>query len=89
MHKTSRGTQTHTQTNIFNWFLTQLTKQIHRDRIGFSTSNVGITEHTGKNKLYYKWKKRPVETIPGLGGRAIKENDGGGEFNYDILQELL
>jgi hypothetical protein len=28
---------------------------------------------------------RPVETIPGMGGETIKENDGGGEFNYDIL----
>jgi hypothetical protein len=28
---------------------------------------------------------RPVETIPGMGGGEIKENDGGGEFNYDIL----
>jgi hypothetical protein len=28
---------------------------------------------------------RPVETIPGTGGEGIKENDGGGEFNYDTL----
>jgi hypothetical protein len=28
---------------------------------------------------------RPGETIPGMGGGEIKENDGGGEFNYDIL----
>jgi hypothetical protein len=28
---------------------------------------------------------RPVETIPGMGKGEIKENDGGGEFNYDIL----
>jgi hypothetical protein len=28
---------------------------------------------------------RPVETIPGMWGRRIKENDGGGEFNYNIL----
>jgi hypothetical protein len=28
---------------------------------------------------------RPVETIPGMGGRGIKENDGGGKFNCDIL----
>jgi hypothetical protein len=27
---------------------------------------------------------RPVETIPGMGGWGIKENDGGGEFYYDI-----
>jgi hypothetical protein len=28
---------------------------------------------------------RPVETIPGMGGMGIGENDGGGEFNFDIL----
>jgi hypothetical protein len=28
---------------------------------------------------------RPVETILGMGGQGIKENDGGGEFNSDIL----
>jgi hypothetical protein len=28
---------------------------------------------------------RPVETIPGMGGDGIKENEGRGEFNYDIL----
>jgi hypothetical protein len=27
---------------------------------------------------------RLVETIPGMGGGRIKENDGGGEFNYDL-----
>jgi hypothetical protein len=26
---------------------------------------------------------RPAESIPGMGGGRIKENDGGGEFNYD------
>jgi hypothetical protein len=30
-------------------------------------------------------KMRPVETVPGTGKGGIKENDGGGEFNYDIL----
>jgi hypothetical protein len=30
-------------------------------------------------------KMRPIETIPGTRGGEIKENDGGGEFNYDIL----
>jgi hypothetical protein len=38
--------------------------------------------------IYENGKMRPVETIPGMGGGRIKENDGGGEFNYDILQEL-
>jgi hypothetical protein len=27
----------------------------------------------------------PVETIPGIGGGGIKENDRGDEFNCDIL----
>jgi hypothetical protein len=34
--------------------------------------------------MYENVKIRPVETIPGMGGWRIKENDGGGEFNYDI-----
>jgi hypothetical protein len=38
--------------------------------------------------MYENGKMRPVETIPGM-GEGIKENDGGGEFNYDILLELL
>jgi hypothetical protein len=28
---------------------------------------------------------RPAETIPGTGGGRIKKNNGGGEFNYDML----
>jgi hypothetical protein len=35
--------------------------------------------------MYEKGKTRPVETVPGIGGGGIKENDGGDEFNYDIL----
>jgi hypothetical protein len=27
--------------------------------------------------VYENGKMRPVETIPGIGGRRIKENDGG------------
>jgi hypothetical protein len=34
-------------------------------------------------------KMKLVETIPGMGGGRIKENDGGDEFNYDILLELF
>jgi hypothetical protein len=30
-------------------------------------------------------KMRPVETTSGMEGGRIKKNDGGGEFNYDIL----
>jgi hypothetical protein len=32
--------------------------------------------------MYESGKIRPVETLPGMGE---EENDGGGEFNYDIL----
>jgi hypothetical protein len=32
---------------------------------------------------------RPVETISGMGRRQIKENDGGSEFKYDKLYDIL
>jgi hypothetical protein len=35
--------------------------------------------------MYENGKMRPVDTTPGMGERGIKENDGGGEFNHDIL----
>jgi hypothetical protein len=35
--------------------------------------------------MYENGKMIPVETLPGMGGGRIKENDGGGEFNCDIL----
>jgi hypothetical protein len=35
--------------------------------------------------MYVNGKMRPIETIPGMVGGEIKENDGGGEFNHDIL----
>jgi hypothetical protein len=35
--------------------------------------------------MYENEKMRPVGTIPGMGIEGIKESDGGGEFNYDIL----
>jgi hypothetical protein len=34
--------------------------------------------------MYVSGKMRPVETVPGM-GEGVKENDGRGEFNYDIL----
>jgi hypothetical protein len=37
--------------------------------------------------MYEDGKIRPVETIPGMGGR-IKENDGRSEFNYYIFDIL-
>jgi hypothetical protein len=39
--------------------------------------------------MYANGKMRPVESITRTGGRGIKENDGEGEFNYDIVYELL
>jgi hypothetical protein len=38
--------------------------------------------------MHVNGKMRPVETIPGMGGEGIKENDGGGEFNYDKFDIL-
>jgi hypothetical protein len=35
--------------------------------------------------MYENGKMRHVETIPGMGGSWIKENDGGVESNYGIL----
>jgi hypothetical protein len=35
--------------------------------------------------MYENGKMRPVETIPGMGGGGIKENDAGGKFKYAIL----
>jgi hypothetical protein len=38
--------------------------------------------------MYINGKKIPVDTIPGMWGRVLKENDGGDEFNYDIFDIL-
>jgi hypothetical protein len=38
--------------------------------------------------MYVNAKVIPVETIPGMGERRIKENGGGGEFKYDIFDML-
>jgi hypothetical protein len=35
--------------------------------------------------MYENGKMRPVQTVPGMGGGRMKENGGGGEFNYDML----
>jgi hypothetical protein len=32
--------------------------------------------------------EKNVETIPGIGGKMTKENDGGGEFKYGIFDIL-
>jgi hypothetical protein len=39
--------------------------------------------------MYKNGKMRLVETIPGMGEGRIKENDGGGEFNYNIFLKYL
>jgi hypothetical protein len=33
-------------------------------------------------------KMKTLETVPGIGGKGMKVNDGGSEFNYNILHEL-
>jgi hypothetical protein len=38
--------------------------------------------------MYVNGKMRPVGTIPGMGGGKIKENNGEGEFHYDIFDIL-
>jgi hypothetical protein len=35
--------------------------------------------------MYVNGKMRSVENIPGMKEGRTKENDGEGEFNYDIL----
>jgi hypothetical protein len=46
----------------------------------------GYKENVKEAVLKYEdGKMRHVETVPGMGAGGIKENDGGGEFNYDIL----
>jgi hypothetical protein len=35
--------------------------------------------------LHQNGKMRQGEAMPAMGEGEIKENDGGGEFNYDIL----
>jgi hypothetical protein len=37
----------------------------------------------------YENGKMRSDTIPGMGEGGIKENNGGGEFTYGILQALL
>jgi hypothetical protein len=38
--------------------------------------------------MYANGKMRPVETIPGMEKGRIKENDGGGQFKYDVSDTL-
>jgi hypothetical protein len=38
--------------------------------------------------MYVNGKMRAVETIPGMEGGRVKENDGGSEFKYDVFDTL-
>jgi hypothetical protein len=38
--------------------------------------------------MYVNGKMIPAETIPGMGRGGMKENDGEGEFNYDVFDTL-
>jgi hypothetical protein len=38
--------------------------------------------------MYINGKMIPVETVPGMGRREIKENGEGDEFKYDIFDIL-
>jgi hypothetical protein len=38
--------------------------------------------------MYVNGKMRLAQTITEMGEGEIKENDGGGEFNYDIFDIL-
>jgi hypothetical protein len=38
--------------------------------------------------MHVNGQMRPVETVPGMGGGEIKENGGGGKFNYDIFKNF-
>jgi hypothetical protein len=64
--------------------------------VEFSTSGRGAEVGKGYERvnnykycvhIYANGKMRPVETIPKMGRRKIK-NDGEGKFNYDIFDIL-
>jgi hypothetical protein len=38
--------------------------------------------------MYVNGKTRPVETVQGMKGQGIKENDGGDKFKYNIFDIL-
>jgi hypothetical protein len=38
--------------------------------------------------MYVNGEVIPIETIPGMVAGGIKENNGGGEFKYDIFDIL-
>jgi hypothetical protein len=38
--------------------------------------------------MYINAKMIPVETIPGIREGGMKENNGGGEFKYDLFDTM-
>jgi hypothetical protein len=42
-----------------------------------------------RTRVWNGKEMRPVETIPGMGGGGIKENDGGSEFNWYIVRTFV
>jgi hypothetical protein len=38
--------------------------------------------------MFVSGKMIPGETTPGMGEKTVKENNGGGELKYDILDIL-
>jgi hypothetical protein len=38
--------------------------------------------------MYVNGEMKPIETIPGMRGGMIKENDGDSEFHNDIFDRL-
>jgi hypothetical protein len=65
---------------LFQHQISQFVVQIYKETI---LSYLKSTVYTCVNA-----KTRSVETIPGIGGRGIKESSGGGEFKYDIFYSL-
>jgi hypothetical protein len=77
-----------------SFFQKQRTWKQNRSYLGIGTS--AWEEDTGKgcrkmnvveilHTRAYKWKNETCWNYSRNGGRGIKENDGGGEFSYDIL----
>jgi hypothetical protein len=38
--------------------------------------------------MYVDRKMRTVEAVPGMGTGVLKEDGGGGEFKYDVIDKL-
>jgi hypothetical protein len=58
-----------------------------REEIGKGHGRVNIVQIPYTRHV--KGKMRPVETISGMIGGRIKQNDGGGQLKYDILLDIF